>query len=808
MESKISDSKEVSNSNYYCILNKIKSKPIILDKIYSFSTKRSFIILDLVSNDKTLKLKLQKTFYNSKKNNNLSSELNININNYIYFRKLKENISIKINELKEKYFKFNEHLNEVIQKPININEFIENKNTTQPLKNRTKKNIEEKKIGPSVFIQNYPGLVKKYRKKCRKNGIKNESYDIYKENKKTSIINTILKEYYNNPLKNINIKEIITFCFDYLSTQDNFFLYNLPGKNSNELEESEEYEFLDLKYLNYLEKINSKQKMKLICIINRYKYSEYINNITYPYINEIYFNLFTDSSFNDLFMFDKFPINEIYSIFITYFIIIKHYNNIKKIFFGEEFFINKNQFISFNDEYYQSIISYLIDQYFYNYNKTKENFLDKINLEEIDLKENKLDNIYEKFKVIYGFNKMFPNLKNKKLIEIKYEDIINKNYTINNNNNCSCIIFSINFENKKIKDDINTIIETINIFINKNLSNSISTIEILCFYNIKLDYTNSYISSNNFNTLPNLKEFFIYNNTGGNIINNSLKFKKLIFDDNKFDFLYLGYDLNNNLVYYRNGKSRIKSTDILDLFNILNYQITKLELKYEKINITFNKDKTELKIINLLKEDNTKNNTIHSDNYYYYTLKYLYDFIYNQNSVKSLIIDGFDFTFEEIENKNIKKLYLNYYKDENCKELFEYKLNTYNKNIETDIKTIEEDINLKIKFPELEEISVGNLKDESFLFKKLFKVQNLGDKLKQINIISYDNYKVYKIKGIKDININIIYEKENFINDEEYEYEEDEYNEEEEIFDDYKYSNILKKENPVKMKKKKKKKFF
>ena len=163
--------------------------------------------------------------------------------------------------------------------------------------------------------------------------------------------------------------------------------------------------------MDFLEKRNNKQKIKLICVIDRYKYCEYIYNITYPNINELHFDLFIQSNFNELFMFDNLPIEEIYSIFITYFITIKHYENIKKISFGDEFFLNKNQFISYNDEYYQSIISYLIDQYLVNYNKSKENILEKINIEEIEIKEENLDNIYERFKIIYGFHKMFPNTK-------------------------------------------------------------------------------------------------------------------------------------------------------------------------------------------------------------------------------------------------------------------------------------------------------------------------------------------------------------------------------------------------------------
>ena len=44
-----------------------------------------------------------------------------------------------------------------------------------------------------------------------------------------------------------------------------------------------------------------------------------------------------------------------------------------------------------------------------------------------------------------------------------------------------------------------------------------------------------------------------------------------------FPYVYGGYDINNNLIYYRNGKNKILSNDILDLINFLNNKIVKLE---------------------------------------------------------------------------------------------------------------------------------------------------------------------------------------------------------------------------------------
>lgn len=186
----------------------------------------------------------------------------------------------------------------------------------------------------------------------------------------------------------------------------------MPKRLGETEEKDEVVEFLDEKYFNYLEKYNIKQIIKLICIIDRYKYCEYINNITYPYINELHFILYTEV--DELFMFNDLPICDIYKMFVAYFITIKNFENIKIISFGDEFLINKDQFISYNDEYYQSILSYLIDQFYINNLNKKNNFLEKVKLDKIIINEDNLDNIYERFKILHGFNAMFPLLKEKK----------------------------------------------------------------------------------------------------------------------------------------------------------------------------------------------------------------------------------------------------------------------------------------------------------------------------------------------------------------------------------------------------------
>ena len=259
-----------------------------------------------------------------------------------------------------------------------------------------------------------------------------------------------------------------------------------------------------------------------------------------------------------------------------------------------------------------------------------------IYLDDIILKEDHLDNIYERYKILYGLNKIFLNLKNKKILNIKYNNILNKDINIDNN---KYKIISIDFMHKPIIN-LNKTITNINSFISNN-KDIFENVEILSFYNFNLIYddkesNNNCIkadNSNTFDNLPNLKEFFINNNdhiSNNKIIDNEKIKIKIKY--NNFNYLYLGYDSSNNLVFYRSGTSQIKSLDILDLFNIFNKNIVKLNLVYENITIISKKENFELKIIN--HSDNDKRN------YYFYPLKNLSDFIYNYKYCKYLLIEG------------------------------------------------------------------------------------------------------------------------------------------------------------------------
>lgn len=368
------------------------------------------------------------------------------------------------------------------------------------------------------------------------------------------------------------------------------------------------------------------------------------------------------------------------------------------------------------------------------------------------LLDDKIDNIYERYKVLYGLENMFPNLQNKKIYKINYNDIINTDFSYNINNKYYKII-EIDFSNESIYD-IDETIKKINKFFNnkKDLTN----IEILSFINFNFVKTNNEsnnidnITSNCFSCFENLKEFLI-NNKGNNCISNLELFinKNEYRINNKFVYFYLGYDINNNLIFYRNGINKIKSLDILDIFKFHNNKIVKLVLLGENIILKLNEEKTDLKIINTFKKNKLKDNTRHPENYYYFNLNYLSEFIYNLLTLNSLTIDGFDFNFNEIQNKNVKVLSLNYFKELNGE--FKFKIEEKN------------DINLKDKFPNLEEINFGKGEDYSKILSEIIEYNMIPKNLKKINFLFFSNLKKFqKIlkKRENKIEINILFKTE------------------------------------------------
>ena len=105
---------EAEHKKLHFILNKINHKPLIMEHIYSFAKNRPYILLHLISNDDLLKTSLKNTFDNSLKENNLSREINININDYILYRKINEKLGQCYLELKSNILENNKKLNSII----------------------------------------------------------------------------------------------------------------------------------------------------------------------------------------------------------------------------------------------------------------------------------------------------------------------------------------------------------------------------------------------------------------------------------------------------------------------------------------------------------------------------------------------------------------------------------------------------------------------------------------------------------------------------------------------------------------------
>ena len=155
--------------------------------------------------------------------------------------------------------------------------------------------------------------------------------------------------------------------------------------------------------------------------------------------------------------------------------------------------------------------------------------------------------------------------------------------------------------------------------------------------------------------------------------------------------------------------------------------------------ITLNNDKTELKIINTKKDENKSNDDV----IHYYPLYYLSEFIYLQNNLVTLIINGFDFDLNDIKNNNITKLYINYNYD---------KENGININNLLDI----DNYNIINNFPKLEEINIGYIKNNFKIIKSLMKKRIYPTNLKTINIYSFGNFK--NINSYQtNVELNIIY---------------------------------------------------
>jgi hypothetical protein len=493
---------------------------------------------------------------------------------------------------------------------------------------------------------------------------------------------------------------IKSLIFGFIFSLDSFNLTLLPQKNiyldGDFIFEAGEYN------MKSQEKNKNKQKIKLFLLFDE---NYFFNNIFYkiklPNIEEL--EIFFDSEYKELLLKQN---NSLHIYLNNYLSKIDHLDKINKINFHN---------LELKDDLYQSILGYLFDGYYY---ETDENIRQQLTLMQ-NLKTVKLEMtflyIYEKIKLYYLLYELFPLLNlyssNKNIIpNINFSYyIVNKIFIINNVNAplvCDKIISFIDLMMKNNSENIEFIfvINHNKLIIeeeeNKNekdkLVNKIDLTKLreFCFINENPDDIKKVIDNFNFNNDINYHE-------------------------------YKGYDKENNLIYYRYGENIIESFDLIDLFK--NSKILeKIEFIKEELNVEYNQERSSLTIsYNGEPTMNTSN---------LFSLKNFSKFIKVQKDLKELIINRFNFNFEDVINDNIQILTINY----------EKKISTVENRI------LNEDSSLS-GFTNLRKLNLGiNAEKLNFLKKNIPKgLKEVNLIFKQFNITGYISKVIKKFKKNK-----------------------------------------------------------
>ena len=104
---------------YRCILRKIRHKPLLMSSIYSYTKSRPNILLYVVSDDNLLKTSIKDSFSKSLIVNDLSKEINDNLDEYEKKLSIKEKLFYEYTQLKRKILS-NKKLESLIKKPKKI----------------------------------------------------------------------------------------------------------------------------------------------------------------------------------------------------------------------------------------------------------------------------------------------------------------------------------------------------------------------------------------------------------------------------------------------------------------------------------------------------------------------------------------------------------------------------------------------------------------------------------------------------------------------------------------------------------------
>ena len=508
------------------------------------------------------------------------------------------------------------------------------------------------------------------------------------------------KKKYNN-LNNQSLKSIV---FDFYSSFQKIIVTFSDDKNNS----------LDSEFLDYIENANEKCKdinkikkdMKLIIIISVNK------NLNQIYQRIKYFNI------NEIEIFFKIQylcFENVYFMFNSFFSKIDFLENVNKIIIHNKISKNYNNdkcIINNDNKCYQSLLSFIFDEYYLEEKKGISNYIQKCKkLKEFNIENISFLYIYEKMKLYYSIKNILPIFGNDK--KNKIDSYLND----------KILIISNNLSPLKVKD--------LTLLIKEYFQ--INIIEYLLIINHSSLLTNE-IKEIKIN-IDNIKEFMYISKDESS---NNKELINIFFAPNQNDrnnniYIYEGYNTDNQLIIYRRGLNNIKSFDLIDLFKY-NKKLTLIKLIKEKIEIKLNLERTKLEIINLEKTKNELNEIININNYY--GIKNFSSFIYNQKYLNELSLIRFDCELKDISNLNLKILNINY---------------------EPEISVMRYDIifgeqHLKYYFPKLEYLNIGGKLNFIINLQKDIIPKNL----KCIRVISViGNKNISKIrKKFKKMNIN------------------------------------------------------
>ena len=296
--------------------------------------------------------------------------------------------------------------------------------------------------------------------------------------------------------------------------------------------------YLDNGYIDFImnaniqskEKNKIRQKFKLLLLFDENKiYNKNIKEIALGNVNEIEL-IFGDDNINKM---------NLLKYFNNYLSSIEYIENINTIIFHNiiyENYISGKLNVKVKNDIYQSLLSFLFDGYYIEKNENIKSQLKLLkNIHEIKIENSSGLYIYEKLKLYYCINELIPSIyiatkTIKKDIQI---------YIINN-------MMIINIREKNLS--LSEYSEMINLYLNYN-----SKIEYLFIFNHNLlvKEEDNKISEGIIKLeKPSLKEFmFICENSDNDLLYNLFDLK----NKNKNLNVYKGYDINNKLIFYREG---------------------------------------------------------------------------------------------------------------------------------------------------------------------------------------------------------------------------------------------------------------